>query len=390
MIVDRVRVGKVLELQRRPVAVDLAGVYEQIGIRSFGQGVFHKAPVTGAELGSKRVFWIEPGDLLLSNVFAWEGAIAVASPAEANKIGSHRFMTYTPTDDRIDTGWASWYFRSDPGLELIRKASPGSAGRNRTLAIDRFEALEIPLPPPDEQRRVATHLDEVAAGAHRATALSTKTFTLADALTASIASRPDLSDASKTAAGWTRKALVDVLNPAHDQVRIDPAASYKNLGIYSFGHGVFSKPDIEGLSTSAASLFRVRGGQFIYSRLFAFEGAYSYLPPEFDGYFVSNEFPSFDPDPDLLDSRWLAAYVRSPARWADLAGASKGIGVRRKRVPVEALLNYEIWLPPLETQRATVAMLKKLAQVGRSREESAERIGSLIRSALNAAFVAVN
>jgi type I restriction enzyme S subunit len=163
---QRERVGALLRLQRRPVRIDPFDDYVEVGVRSFGRGIFHKEPVEGASLGSKRVFRIEPDDLVISNVFAWEGAIAVASNEDAGTIGSHRFMTFVPTDDRIDIRWASWFFRSEPGLDLIRKASPGSAGRNRTLAIDRFEALEIPLPPLDEQRHVAGHLDHVE---HRAT-----------------------------------------------------------------------------------------------------------------------------------------------------------------------------------------------------------------------------
>src|SRR5262249_25222898 len=122
-----------------------------------------KASISGVDLGNKRVFRIEPGDLVISNVFGWEGAIAMASDAESGKIGSHRFMTFIPVGDQVTTSWAAWFFRSGPGLELIRKASPGSAGRNRTLAIDRFTALEIPLPPLDEQRRVAYQLDHLGA-----------------------------------------------------------------------------------------------------------------------------------------------------------------------------------------------------------------------------------
>lgn len=157
----RVRVGDVLQLKRRSVAVDPSSEYEEIGVRSFGKGIFHKEPVTGAELGNKRVFRIEPGDLVLSNVFAWEGAVALATRREVGKIGSHRFMTFTPKDGRIDTAWAAWFFRSEPGQELIRKASPGSAGRNRTLAIERFANLEIPLPPIDQQGLAARSLDRM-------------------------------------------------------------------------------------------------------------------------------------------------------------------------------------------------------------------------------------
>ena len=90
-----------------------------------------------------------------------EGAIAIAGPSEHGLIGSHRFMTYVPVDGRIDTGWARYYFLSDPGQELVRRASPGSAGRNRTLGVQAFEVLEIPLPPIDEQQQTANMLDAV-------------------------------------------------------------------------------------------------------------------------------------------------------------------------------------------------------------------------------------
>ena len=158
----RVKVREVLELQRRQVNVDPAAEYREIGVRSFGKGIFHKDPIKGIDLGSKRVFVIRPGDLVFSNVFAWEGAVALASPAEAGRIGSHRFMTYTPTDDGVDVSYLRYYFTSEFGVALLASASPGSAGRNRTLAVDRFEAIEIPLPDIDEQHRIAAHLDCVA------------------------------------------------------------------------------------------------------------------------------------------------------------------------------------------------------------------------------------
>jgi type I restriction enzyme S subunit len=39
--------------------------------------------MTGLDIGSKKVFYIEPGDFVLNIVFAWEGAVAVTSDAEA-------------------------------------------------------------------------------------------------------------------------------------------------------------------------------------------------------------------------------------------------------------------------------------------------------------------
>jgi type I restriction enzyme S subunit len=76
----RMRMAEVAPIVRRPVEVDALREYPELGIRSYGKGTFHKPALTGLEVASKRIYRIEPGDLLFSNVFAWEGAMAVAKP----------------------------------------------------------------------------------------------------------------------------------------------------------------------------------------------------------------------------------------------------------------------------------------------------------------------
>lgn len=159
---EHVRVGDVLRLERREVHIDGEIEYSLIGVYSFGKGIFHRDPKPGVELGDYRFFCIEPGDLVLSNIQAWEGAIALATTRDSGTIGTHRFLSYVPRDRRkIDTNWARWFFLSEPGMERIRRAAPGTAVRNRTLAVKRFEDLVIPLPPIEDQRRVAARLDRV-------------------------------------------------------------------------------------------------------------------------------------------------------------------------------------------------------------------------------------
>lgn len=57
---DWLPMGQVAPLTRRPVNIELTREYPELGIRSFGKGTFHKAPITGAMLGSKKIFHIEP------------------------------------------------------------------------------------------------------------------------------------------------------------------------------------------------------------------------------------------------------------------------------------------------------------------------------------------
>ena len=204
----RVRVGDVLSLKRREVTIDPISSYALIGVYSFGKGIFHREPKLGAELGNYRFFEIQPGDLVLSNIQAWEGAIARAGDLDAGTIGTHRFLTYTPRDpERIETGWARWFFLSEHGMRLILRAAPGTTVRNRTLAIDRFEALEIPLPPIEEQRRVAEKLDKLEACATNLRGGVERASLLSAALAASIVTRPDLDTGAKALTGWRHVCL---------------------------------------------------------------------------------------------------------------------------------------------------------------------------------------
>jgi type I restriction enzyme, S subunit len=103
----------------------------------------------------------------------------------------------------------------------------------------------------------------------------------------------------------SRVALSDLLQPADEAVPVRQDRRYPNFGIYSFGRGLFAKPPIDGMATSATSLRRVRSGNFIYSRLFAFEGSYGLVDVGFDGHYVSNEYPSFQIDRAHLEPGFL-------------------------------------------------------------------------------------
>jgi type I restriction enzyme S subunit len=113
---------------------------------------------------------VAPGDLLFSNVFAWEGAVALASEREAGMIGSHRFTTYQVNQEVADAQFLLYYFYGGPGQEAIHQASPRSAGRNKILGIKRFATQEISLPDVGEQRRIATKLARLISTADQAAA----------------------------------------------------------------------------------------------------------------------------------------------------------------------------------------------------------------------------
>ncbi len=188
------------------------------------------------------------------------------------------------------------------------------------------------------------------------------------------------------ARAWVATRFEDIMRLDLDEVAVEPDRTYPNVGVLSFGRGLFEKPPIDGAATSASRLYRIRAGQLIYSRLFAFEGAYAAVDPRFDGFFVSNEFPTFTLDEARVDIGFLAAYLRSPAIWEELAKGSKGLGLRRQRVHPETLLAHTISLPPIDEQRVIRLLIEKIDSVAMQHEKAASRIGALGVSALNSAF----
>ena len=145
------KIRHLIQRGRRPIVVEPDKEYREIGIRSWGKGIFHKETVRGAILGEKSVFRIEPSDFVLNIVFAWEGAVSLVSENEKGMIASHRFPTFRPSPV-VDLDYLLMVFQSEQGRRLMEVNSPGAAGRNKTLRINQFLGEEIPLPALDEQR----------------------------------------------------------------------------------------------------------------------------------------------------------------------------------------------------------------------------------------------
>ena len=144
--------AEVAPLARRPVDIDPDQRYPELGVRSFGRGTFHKPALDGMSVGSKKLFRIQAGDLLFNIVFAWEGAVAIAQPKDDGRAGSHRFLTCVPDSNTATADFLRFYFLTPEGLSKLGDASPGGAGRNRTLGLKKLDAITVPTPPLDRQR----------------------------------------------------------------------------------------------------------------------------------------------------------------------------------------------------------------------------------------------
>lgn len=391
MRVQRVRVGDVLRLDRKAVEPDPAIEYVSIGVRSFGKGIFHYEPKLGGELGSLRFFEVRPGSLVVSNIKGWEGAIAMASDQDAGSIASNRFLAYVPTDQSIDVSWARWYFLSERGIEQIQQASPGSADRNRTLAIERFEALEIPLPPIEEQRRAAARLDLILQGSTRLRLLSDRATAVDSALHEGSV---DVLFSKITASSQPVEELGDVRGGIQRTPDREPGANpARYLTVAHVGRDSISFDDPRYFEVNPEELARRRlesGDVLIIEGNGSAEqiGRAALFPGSTESFVHQNHVIRVRPGP-AVEPDFLNLYLNSPpGRRAVQAQARTSSGLRS--LSVGRIKQIAVPVPALGDQRELVREVRRLQSQSsrlallRTRSDTLRR--SLLPAALNEVF----
>lgn len=155
--------AEVAPLVRREVVIDPEKSYTELGVRSFYKGTFHRRTVPGSDFSWQGLYRVQAGDLIFSNIMAWEQAIAIAQPEDEGCVGNHRMLTCEANAELAVPGFLWYYFTTEEGFAKIYAASPGTAARNRTMTAPALMAIEVPIPPLVAQQTFDRLQTEIAA-----------------------------------------------------------------------------------------------------------------------------------------------------------------------------------------------------------------------------------
>jgi type I restriction enzyme S subunit len=236
---------------------------------------------------------------------------------------------------------------------------------------------EIPLPPLDEQRRIVTRIEELAAKVAEARELR---LTLQNEILA----LPRALLSQQPSDRKIRVRELATLRPP--DVKVDPLEEYHFAGVYSFGRGVFRGQRKLGSEFSYPRLTRLQAGNFVYPKLMAWEGALGVVPPGCDGLVVSTEFPVFEIDVTIMLPEVVDTYFRSPEIWPSLSGQSGGTNVRRRRLNPNDFLDLEMPWPDLATQAAIQQCVSGVSKIGILQAETAAKLDAMLPTILDRAF----
>lgn len=349
------KIGSILSRYSDSVEVDSNELYQEIGIRSHGRGIFHKEPVTGKLLGNKRVFWVKEDLFILNIVFAWEQAVAITSINEQGFIASHRFPMYKPKENILDLKFILYLFLTERGKYFLENASPGGAGRNKTLGQKAFDELEVKIPSINEQEKISGFLSEFDDLIFRLDSKINYLKEYKKGLCQKLFSgeKRFKNENGQVFQDWKTISLGKVLSiPVKEKPEIIDRSKIFTVKLHR--KGISKSKNTENLSLGATYYIR-KAGQFIYGKQNLFNGAFGIVPLQFDNGLTSGDIPTLDIDNNKIDSRYLIQYLGRETYYSKLEAIASGTG--SKRIHEKALLGLKIKLPSLEEQKKIADLL---------------------------------
>lgn len=153
---QRVRIGQLVRQITDRVKVESEKEYKMAGVRWYGEGVFHRETVRGDGLSASYVTPLVAGALIYNRLFAWKSSFAVVPSDLADCYVSSEFPQFITDDTRLLPEYLYLFCTRETTIRAVNAASTGSSAvsRNR-FKEEEFLRFEIPLPPMDEQIKIA-------------------------------------------------------------------------------------------------------------------------------------------------------------------------------------------------------------------------------------------
>ena len=151
--------------------------YRQLGVFGKSRGIIDRGTFFAAETKYTKMLRVRAGQVVLSRLKAFEGAVAIADKRHDGGLVSKEFPTFTVLDG-VDPHFVRAVLSSSSFEERLRARSVGLGARRERVDAQRFMSIEVPLPPLDVQRNVG----RAAECASRIRALQQRSDLLGDAL----------------------------------------------------------------------------------------------------------------------------------------------------------------------------------------------------------------
>jgi type I restriction enzyme S subunit len=365
-----VALGEVLSERRTRVAVTRDATYPMAGVYGFGRGVLIREPVLGSAMRASHLYRIEARQIIYSRLKAFEGAFALVPESANGRFVSNEFPTFDVDSSAALPEFVALALARPSVWKAMSERITGVGARRERLQVREFLEFEILLPSLEIQRGLVR---DVGATEQVASA-SIGEARAALGLTAA------LCEAASTASEARTVRVGDIADLELDRVDVKPDVEYPIVGAKIAGEGLFWRDSVRGSETAYTKLNRLHQNHLVYRKLTAWEGPITVVAPEFEGAFVSPEFPTFALDLSQVEPDYVRFVCTQPWFHQEMRSRSTGTAERRSRLKPEDLLEVEMPLPPRHLQ-ADVAVAHRLVLALHAEAAAVRRLGTAVRDA---------
>lgn len=372
------RLGEVLHLDLDRVPIDAGATYQMVGVLSFGRGLFERKPVMNGQTSYKYFYRLSAEHAVMSQLFGWEGALALSSEKFAGRYVSPQFPTFACDTSRLDRRFLGWAMRRPALWQDLASRTGGMGDRRRTLSPEALFDCKIPLPSIAEQRRIVARIDTLASKINKASAVRKEIETDEHHMLAAAF--------DKLIAAASFHSMKDVAPLTRRPVIVEMDRMYHELGIRSFGKGTFHKAALQAGEVGSKKLFSLNPGDLVFSNVFAWEGAVAVVKSEDHGRVGSHRFIACLPPTGVATASFLCFYFLTHEGLRKLGEASPGGAGRNRTLGLEALSAIQVPLPSYEKQLWFDELQAKVHALRKAQSETSAELAALLPSILDKAF----
>lgn len=139
-----IRLGEIVRLDLDRVPIDVSMSYPMEGVLSFGRGLFDREPIENGNTSYKYFYRLKADHIVMSQLFGWEGALALSSDRFAGKYVSPQFPTFLCEETKLDRQFLGWLMRRPAFWEDLGSRASGMGDRRRTLNPEAFFPVKYP------------------------------------------------------------------------------------------------------------------------------------------------------------------------------------------------------------------------------------------------------
>ena len=156
-----VPLGKYIKQSKKKVKVVEGEEYPAIGVMMEGRGFVTRPPFIGGKTTYKQLTPIEPNQLVLRSITAWEAPIQVTTKEHSGFHVSGVFPVFDIDVKNLNPQYLSLLCRYNPFWESMRERTVGSVLRRKTLSATALMDIPVHLPPLSEQKRIVDLISSV-------------------------------------------------------------------------------------------------------------------------------------------------------------------------------------------------------------------------------------